>query len=447
MAFLYPWGNTQQLNLDWILQKIKELEAGASSQDIEEIANVLVALTYRSSTTYQRYDYAFYNGKLYRAIANTGGVFNPGDWLEVQIGNDVAILTRLVNTVDASLTTLQGQVADLDTDDVDNASNVTGATTSDALNNLNVAINANRKLNILVVGNSFNQDAFAYLPKVLNQMLPNYDIYYCVLYMSSADFQTHITNCLNNTKYTYTNIWDNTEQRWNRYGSGNPNALTLTEALQAKNWDMIFYQATSSDADTETSITNNIITNGRKLNRLILSKLNSNTSPAQYTIEWIARGASIAEINAAYDKIHWATIRTIHELGFNDYVPIGTAFQNARTNATLNALGDGGNMLFSDNVHMQAGFPALLASMVLAEFICRKMGKPNSVYNSNFPPTTNNTIAINAKPSDATYGMVHGDSVGANMNNRRAAQEITILTLNNPASITDCSNVIEAVPT
>lgn len=26
MAFLYPWGNTQELNLDWILQKIKELE-------------------------------------------------------------------------------------------------------------------------------------------------------------------------------------------------------------------------------------------------------------------------------------------------------------------------------------------------------------------------------------------------------------------------------------
>ena len=141
MAYLYPWGNTQELNLDWIIQKIKELEnGGASGADIEEIANVLVALTYRSANTYQRYDYAFYNGKLYRATANTTGVFNPSDWLEVQIGNDVAILTRLVNAVDASLTTLQGQVADLDTDDVDNASNVTGATASDALNNLNGAI-------------------------------------------------------------------------------------------------------------------------------------------------------------------------------------------------------------------------------------------------------------------------------------------------------------------
>lgn len=144
MAYLYPWGNTQELNLDWIIQKIKELEnGGGSGADIEEIANVLVALTYRSANTYQRYDYAFYNGKLYRATANTTGIFNPSNWLEVQIGNDVAILTRLVNAIDASLTTLQGQVADLDTDDVDNASNVTGATTSDALNNLNGAITPN----------------------------------------------------------------------------------------------------------------------------------------------------------------------------------------------------------------------------------------------------------------------------------------------------------------
>lgn len=103
MAYLYPWGNTQELNLDWMLQKIKDLEnGGGSGADIEEIANVLVAPTYRSANTYQRYDYAFYNGKLYRAIANTTGVFNPSDWLEVQIGNDVAILTRLVNAIDAA---------------------------------------------------------------------------------------------------------------------------------------------------------------------------------------------------------------------------------------------------------------------------------------------------------------------------------------------------------
>ena len=160
MAYLYPWGNTQELNLDWIIQKIKELEnGGASGASIEEIANVLVALTYRSANTYQRYDYAFYNGKLYRATANTTGVFNPGDWLEVQIGNDVAILTRLVNAVDASLTTLQGQVENLDTDDVDNASNVTGTSTSDALNNLNDAINLIRNRRFVFISDSYGVSA------------------------------------------------------------------------------------------------------------------------------------------------------------------------------------------------------------------------------------------------------------------------------------------------
>lgn len=102
--YKYPYGDSQQLNLDWILAKLKELEesGGAGGTDLEEVSNALISLTYNTSTAYQRYDYAFLNGKLYRCLANTSGTFNPAAWQEALIGDDLAVLTRWINAIDAA---------------------------------------------------------------------------------------------------------------------------------------------------------------------------------------------------------------------------------------------------------------------------------------------------------------------------------------------------------
>ena len=121
------------------------------------MANALITLTHRSTTQYQRWDYCFYNGKLYRALVNTTGAFAPGDWREVVLGDDVSVLTRLINALDTdnidnastvsgttasdALNNLQTALGNLDSDDIDNASQVTGTSITDALDNLNGAIN------------------------------------------------------------------------------------------------------------------------------------------------------------------------------------------------------------------------------------------------------------------------------------------------------------------
>lgn len=139
--YQYPYGNAQQLNLDWILSKLQELESGSSGgADLEEVANALVSASFDATIPYRKYDYAFYDGKLYRALNDTIGAFNPSDWLEVTLGADIPVLTRLVNADSALLTTLQNKVNNLGSDDVANESTVTGNTVTDALGTLNGAI-------------------------------------------------------------------------------------------------------------------------------------------------------------------------------------------------------------------------------------------------------------------------------------------------------------------
>ncbi len=99
--YKYPYGDSQQLNLDWILAKIKDMEA-AEASDLETISKVLISLPYNTTTSYRRYDYAFLNGKLYRCLTDTSGVFNPTAWQEALIGDDLAVLTRWINAIDAA---------------------------------------------------------------------------------------------------------------------------------------------------------------------------------------------------------------------------------------------------------------------------------------------------------------------------------------------------------
>lgn len=439
---IYPFSDTQQLNLDWILAELKALKelapTPAPTEEIDEIGQALIAGAYDADTLYQKNDYIVQDGKLYRANAATTGTFDPTKWNEVMLGNDLAIITRWADATNTYLNNLAAS-------NVANDSSVTGTTVKDVLNNLNVAIiSIKPTLNILVIGNSFDQDMFAYLPPVLNEMLPEYEINYCVLHQDSADFDVINTMYVNDTKFQYTNKWLYGASAWDRIPSSG-DSWTLKQAIQAYPWDMVFMQATTADVASDTTIQNKIITPGRKLTRGIIA--NAIAPLNFYTIEWLARGASDSVIDSIYTAIHNGMIKTMQNLGFADYVPLGTAFQNARTNSTLKALGDGISMLYSDNIHVQAGAPALLGTYTLAAFIARKCGKPNGVYASSFQPTTANAEAINAKPSGSAVGMTHGDSTTITTVIKRALQEIVYITMNNPTVVTDCSSVTATPPT
>ena len=132
--YQYPYGNAQQLNLDWILNKIQEIEnEGVSPADIKVIVNAVLSASYDSSSAYDVNDIVFNDShdKLYRcntAIPIGGEAWDATHWDEILLA---PVITNLVEAVST-----------MNSDDVFNESTVAGIHVTDALDVLSSAITA-----------------------------------------------------------------------------------------------------------------------------------------------------------------------------------------------------------------------------------------------------------------------------------------------------------------
>lgn len=78
MAYNYPYGNSQQLNLDWLLREWR-----AFQRQIED----MIAPQYDNSATYTAYSLVIYNHALYgnpNAI-NVPEEFDPDHWEQIDL--------------------------------------------------------------------------------------------------------------------------------------------------------------------------------------------------------------------------------------------------------------------------------------------------------------------------------------------------------------------------
>lgn len=287
------------------------------------------------------------------------------------------------------------------------------------------------EIKILVIGNSFDQDVFAYVPAILQEILPTTTIKMSVLYEGSIGYAGFVDMAENDTRFTIWNEW--IRYHWVRH-SGDA-SLTLEEALQHENWDIILSQDNSPSVVDAAAISSSI-SNGRELLRIIQANV---AFPAQVaTIAFAGRPYQGLTADQMSDKIIAATETIMEALGFIDYIPIANAIKAARTNSTLNALGDGGQMLADAN-HLQNGIPDLIAAYTVVLKILQWTGNQDKgVYGSQFYPDSDTLDYINAKPGH----MTHGDPVGLSAPNGFAAQEIATLAVRNPAAAIDCTNIV-----
>ncbi len=330
-----------------------------------------------------------------------------------------------------------------------------------------------KELNILAIGNSNDTTELAYIPPILQQLLPDYHINLYVAYVGFGTIKDHLYMYDNDiayngsdttvgngvTKNAFVYCW-----RYGRYYEIQLTGITLKELLELHKWHIVKFITQRSDEyalvrgvyedDSHHNGTTKeqFITNCKKLLNILRSKLNcgfkfvTNIGGVAYTqesqyIDFLKEGCKILKNNVGVDFI----------------IPDSLSTTIARSNSDLAAISGGQySLLFSDNNHLNAGFPCLLTAYTAIECILRNLHINKSIYDSTlWIPTDDNARAIGAQASDepnpSTRRMTYGVGLGIEENgdiiqsNILAAKEIAVIANNIMPELPDDDYILPPV--
>ena len=301
-----------------------------------------------------------------------------------------------------------------------------------------------RKFRILAIGNSYSQDALAYVPYILRNMGVDIDITIGILMQSSSSVADHISNFQNETAaYTfYLNAGDGSA--WMTLSG----KKTIQWALENYTWDVIFSHQSSTDASSWSKYYPDV----NRLLNLLYSELSypvkfgwmlSQARPAQTN-----SGANYAEqtILSHYTYTAQHVERVLNEMPVDIIIPVGTAIQNARTIESLKLLGaykdnenntsGYGYLCPNDGVHLQEGLPCQIAAYSVILSILDALGmNEKSVYGET-------TRVTSEWATGKSIPSPHGTYIGSTDENCKIGQMCAIMAQKHPFSITDMNGIV-----
>lgn len=276
-------------------------------------------------------------------------------------------------------------------------------------------------LKILCVGNSFTQDTMAYLPVVLRESMPETEVTVGVLHTSNATLSNHLLWIGESTKYRAFDFWRPDRNAWKRFYSDK--SVTLKRALELRDWDIITIQGSYANMESDEGI-EHMLAEAARLSGWL--RYNAQKPFALMWLEWVGRPFGEHSADEMAQKIHNASVRAQSELDIAAVIPVGDAFQIAREDEALRKIGTGpsGNLMYRDNVHMQAGLPALLASYTAAAAILHHYGLDvERIENAVWIPTEENVVKIRANNEEGST-FTHGFPEGVTAQNVALAKKI-----------------------
>lgn len=284
---------------------------------------------------------------------------------------------------------------------------------------------ARRKVRILVVGNSYGQDAFAYVPYILPS-LAEIDVEMGILYHASSTLQDQYEWFVNNDN-AYTFYWCNGTGSWTSASN-----KSLRYGLGYQQWDIVVFHQFGWRQWTYSSYT--------YLNQLITALFPELKYPVKFGLYMPQSMPKLGEtvytdeqILTHYNETASCTQRAMNESLCDIMFPVGTAVQNAR-GTSLKNLGNYGNLTY-EGVHLQEGLPCQLAAYSVSLTILKACGfADRSIYGD-----TNRADDdwLNGKDIPGP----NGSPVGATDANARLAQLSAIMADKFPYQVTDVSNL------
>lgn len=276
--------------------------------------------------------------------------------------------------------------------------------------------NLNQSLKILCIGNSFSQDAVAYMPYLVEGTVNRVKLTLGISYYSAA------------TINMYNNFFDDdTTVTFNKHEPGaaawsSPVSLTLKSILTAEHWDIITFQQGSREQEDYSTYSN--------LNTLIDKVVDytaANNGKA-VRVGWLMpQLRKSIETESSYANLISATQNVLRDTPCDFVIPIGTAIQTAR-GTSLDSIGDSQHLTY-DGAHLQEGLPCLLAAYVSTIWALRMIGHDDKTILGNlFRPTQ-------AWREAAEIPGPNGTVVGVTDANCRLAQKCAIAAIKNPYEV------------
>lgn len=294
-----------------------------------------------------------------------------------------------------------------------------------------------KKIKLLAIGNSYTQDALAYVPYILQNMGIDVDIQIGILMESSAPLSNHVAN-FTDEKDAYYFYRHDGGMSWKNLG-----LKSIQYALDEYTWDIVCMQQSSQKAFDWSSYQphcNNLIN--------LISKYTA--YPIKFM--WYQPMARPAQTNSGvnwndevitehYESTAYASERIMKETVIELLVPVGTAIQNARTISSIKAMGDYANnpnnksglgyLTPNDGVHLQEGLPCQIAAYTFVLSLLKEYGFSERSILGESTRVTTEWASGKSIPSP------HGDYIGSTDENCIIAQQCAIMAVKNPYQVTD----------
>jgi len=223
-------------------------------------------------------------------------------------------------------------------------------------------------LKVLIIGNSYSNDSWMYVPPILKTYGITISVGIC--YRAANYTEREVTD-YNATEHYFYYIDTRSMTAWTR-ASGK----TIRECVKYCEWDIITLQQSSSKSVTLSNY-NPSVANLISLIKADCSKpfmLGWNINHTRSTSD--QPSSVLTNCKSMYDTKPISIV-----------FPYGTAIFDARKNSTLAAQGTGGNLWYSDGVHLQDGIGCYIASLAVIQALFDKFYPHLSVLNDQTRPT------------------------------------------------------------
>lgn len=270
-------------------------------------------------------------------------------------------------------------------------------------------------INICVLGNSYSNDSFCYVPFILEEY--GYTCKIHIYYRGSGSLKDLDEQWSDTSQYgvasldkkqhvrLHYSIDTRVEKRWRKEP-----VMSAEEVLSLDKWDIVSLQQVSSHAqyqDTYEPYLNNVI-----------EKINAQCN-YPFILGWFMaynRASDNANVN------NLSTQKVIcGRYPFGIVFPVAAAVFSAQDNKVLGELGDSPykRMYAADNIHLQEGLPCYLAALTVAETLMRQCFHRGTVIGNRIRPADSWIKSINGITPN-------GNSTGVTEANCALAQQAAV---------------------